>query len=124
MKLTTALSLLLLIVSQVQCQCLTENDSLQTSESANAIERLRDSRFDFALESLKKIADIETQDNIFFSPHSLHEALSVAYFGARGETETALKKALHVPDDLSKNDVQRSYTFEKDTLLKRKVSRS
>lgn len=119
----TALTLLLLVnkFSLVQSQCLTENDSPQTMRPY-AIEHLSDSRFDFALESLKKIADIETQDNIFFSPHSLYEALSVAYFGSRGETERALKKALHVPDDFTKIDVQRFYTFEKAMMLERKVS--
>lgn len=74
---------------------------------------LTDARFDFALDSLKKAALIESKDNLFFSPHSIHQALSLAYFGARGTTEGSLKRALRIPDQLSKIDVQRFYAFEK-----------
>lgn len=74
---------------------------------------LTDARYAFALDSLKKAALIESRDNIFFSPHSLHQALSLAYFGARGTTEESLKKALRIPDQLSKVDVQRYYAFER-----------
>lgn len=73
---------------------------------------LVEARFNFALESLKKVAQIESRDNVFFSPHSLHQAISLAYFGARGITETSLKSALRIPDDLSKIDVQYYYAFE------------
>ncbi|XP_033208975.1 serine protease inhibitor 88Ea-like isoform X2 [Belonocnema kinseyi] len=64
------------------------------------------------MDSLKIISEIVTQDNIFFSPHSLHQALMVVYLGARGATETSLKQALHIPTELSKVDVQRFYAFE------------
>lgn len=74
---------------------------------------LTDARFDFALDSLKKAALIETKDNLFFSPHSIHHALSLAYFGARGTTEASLKQALRIPDQLSKVDVQHYYSFER-----------
>jgi len=74
---------------------------------------LTDARFGFALDSLKQTVLIELKDNIFFSPHSIHQALSLAYFGARGTTEESLKRALHIPNELSKVDVQRSYAIEK-----------
>jgi len=74
---------------------------------------LTDARFDFALDSLKRTALIESHDNIFFSPHSIHQALSLAYFGARGTTEESLKQALHIPNELSKIDVQRYYAIER-----------
>lgn len=74
---------------------------------------MTDARFSFALDSMKKAAQHETRDNIFFSPHSIHQALSLAYFGARGTTEEALKRALRIPNELSKVDVQRYYAYER-----------
>jgi len=40
-------------------------------------------------------------------------ALSLAYFGARGTTEDSLKRALQIPNELSKIEVQRFYAIEK-----------
>lgn len=85
---------------------------------------LTDARFDFALDSLRKTALIELKDNIFFSPHSIHQALSLAYFGARGTTEANLKQALHIPNELSKLDVQRYYAIERSINQMRSVSDS
>ena len=108
-------------LASCRAQCLTGNDNpaLLRPEAAT---QLSDGRFDFAIESLKKIAEIEPTDNVFFSPHSLHEALGLAYYGSRGSTEAALKRALHVPQDFSKVDVQRFYAFEKSIDVLRKVS--
>ena len=88
----------------------------------DAAKLLSDARFDFALEALKKIADIDTENNIFFSPHSLYEALGLAYFSAQGSTEEALKKALHVPPNFSKVDAWRFYAYEKSIEAMRKVN--
>ncbi|XP_058797922.1 serine protease inhibitor 88Ea-like [Phymastichus coffea] len=118
-----ALLVLVGLVAGIQGQCLTANDN-PTTMRQDAAQKLSDARFDFALQALKKIAEIETQDNIFFSPHSLHEALALAYFGAAGSTEAALKKALHVPADFSKIDVQRFYAFEKSVEAERKMNSS
>ncbi|XP_050596665.1 serine protease inhibitor 88Ea-like isoform X1 [Bombus affinis] len=101
----------LLLVTYVSAQCLTGNDSPLTM-SAGSKKGVINSRFEFALDTLKKMSLIESRDNIFYSPHSLHQALTLAYFGARGTTEDSLKKALHLPNDLSKVDVQRYYAYE------------
>lgn len=103
---------LLFLFSSVAAQCLTGNDSPAMMKTGSR-KALVDSRFGFALDTLKKTALIETQDNVFYSPHSLHQALTMAYFGARGTTEESLRKALQIPSDLSKVDVQRFYAFEK-----------
>lgn len=76
-------------------------------------ESLTGARYAFALDSLRKAALIESRDNVFFSPHSLYEALNLVYLGARGTTEESLKKALRIPEQLSKVDVQRYYAFER-----------
>ncbi|KAL7306079.1 hypothetical protein TKK_0001535 [Trichogramma kaykai] len=112
-----------LLVIGCSSQCLTKNDSPATMRQ-DAAEILSNARFDFALESLKKISEIETQDNIFFSPHSLYEALGLAYSGAHGKTETSLRKALNIPEDFSKLDVQRFYAYEKSLELAREANSS
>lgn len=37
--------------------------------------------------------------NIFFSPYSIHSALSIAYAGARGKTEQEMAQVLHISQD-------------------------
>ncbi|XP_012537205.3 serine protease inhibitor 88Ea [Monomorium pharaonis] len=103
---------LLSAISMISAQCLT-GDDIPSTMNPMSRSLLTDARFGFALDSLRKTALIESKDNIFFSPHSIHQALSLAYFGARGTTEEALKRALHIPNDLSKVDVQRYYAIEK-----------
>ncbi|XP_053978733.1 serine protease inhibitor 88Ea-like isoform X1 [Hylaeus volcanicus] len=111
---TQALSVLpvLLLLGGVSTQCLTGNDS-PAMMNPSSKKALTDARYNFALDTMKKAATLEQQGNIFFSPHSIYQALSLAYFGARGTTEEALRKALNIPHDLSKVDVQRYYSFEK-----------
>lgn len=106
------LLLLLSLIGGIAAQCLTSNDSpsMMNPRSKMALEN---GRFQFAIEALKKAAELQTSDNIFFSPDSVHNAVTLAYFGARGETEASLKKALHIPEGLSKVDVLRYYAFEK-----------
>lgn len=92
-------------------QCLTGDDN-PSSMHQDFRQVLEQARLDFAFDTLKKIVEFEDVDNIFYSPHSLHEALTPAYFGARGQTEASLKRALHVPESYSKNYVQRFYDLE------------
>lgn len=103
---------LLLVIGEISAQCLVGNDSPMMMDPSAKMS-LTDARFNFALDSMKKVAQIETKDNIFFSPHSIHQALSLAYFGARSTTEEALKQALRIPNEFSKVDVQRYYGFER-----------
>jgi len=103
---------LLSVISMISAQCLT-GDDIPSMMDPTSRTSLTDARFGFALDSLKQTVLIELKDNIFFSPHSIHQALSLAYFGARGTTEESLKRALHIPNELSKVDVQRSYAIEK-----------
>ncbi|XP_031831149.1 serine protease inhibitor 88Ea isoform X2 [Nomia melanderi] len=100
----------LFLFSSVSAQCLTANDSPMTGNPA-AKTALPAADFHFALDTLKKMVTIEPKDNVFYSPHSLHQALSLVYFGARGNTEESLKKVLHL-QNLSKVDVQRYYAFD------------
>jgi len=113
-----------LAIGMISAQCLTGNDVPTMMDPTSKI-TVTDARIDFALDSLKKAALIESKDNIFFSPQSIHQALSLAYFGARGTTESSLKQALRIPEQLTKIDVQRYYAFEKSlNQLRFQVSNS
>ncbi|KAH0945647.1 hypothetical protein HN011_006236 [Eciton burchellii] len=112
MFLLAAVLPVLLAISKISAQCLMGNDVPSVMDPTSRT-LLTDARYAFALDSLKKTALIESRDNIFFSPHSLHHALTLAYFGARGTTAESFKKALRIPDQLSKVDMQRYYAFER-----------
>ncbi|XP_023246089.1 serine protease inhibitor 88Ea isoform X2 [Copidosoma floridanum] len=119
-----AFLILVSLVKSSHSQCLTGNDNPKVMANDTRTQ-LSGARLNFGLASLRHLADIEPEENVFFSPHSLYEALGLAYFGARGHTEASLKMALQVPDDLSKLDVARFYAFEKsEELLRKKESGS
>jgi serpin B len=50
---------------------------------------------DFAFDLYRQLASEQGGKNLFFSPHSLSEALAMTYAGARGATEKEMAKALH-----------------------------
>lgn len=50
----------------------------------------------FAVDMYHRLAD-DADGNIFFSPTSIHTALSMTYAGARGETADQMENVLHVP---------------------------
>nr|XP_050859601.1 serine protease inhibitor 88Ea-like isoform X3 [Vespula vulgaris]XP_050859602.1 serine protease inhibitor 88Ea-like isoform X3 [Vespula vulgaris]XP_050859603.1 serine protease inhibitor 88Ea-like isoform X3 [Vespula vulgaris]XP_050859605.1 serine protease inhibitor 88Ea-like isoform X3 [Vespula vulgaris] len=110
----------LTLIGGIMAQCLTGEDN-PVMMNPRSKTMLDEGRYEFAIDALKKTAEIQTSDNIFFSPDSIHSALTLAYFGARGNTEASLKKALHIPDDLSKIDVMRYYAFEKSIKQKKEV---
>jgi len=47
----------------------------------------------FALDLYRALS--QTEGNLFFSPYSISTALAMTYAGARGETETQMKRTLH-----------------------------
>ncbi|MFP3936821.1 MAG: serpin family protein [Phycisphaerae bacterium] len=50
----------------------------------------------FAVDMYHRLAD-DAEGNIFFSPTSIHTALSMTYAGARGQTADEMENVLHVP---------------------------
>jgi serpin B len=64
---------------------------------------------EFAFELYSKLRS--TEGNLFFSPYSISTALALAYCGARGETESQMATALHLPTVPGKTAVL------KDTLV-------
>lgn len=110
----------LTLIGGIAAQCLTGDDN-PVMMNPRSKTHLDEGRYEFAIDALKKTAELQTGDNIFFSPDSVNSALNLAYFGARGNTEASLKKTLHIPDDLSKVDVMRYYAFEKSIKQQKEV---
>ncbi|XP_011301085.1 serpin B3 isoform X2 [Fopius arisanus] len=104
--------LILCTITRINSQCITENDN-PTSMNPDAKNLLTAAKFKFTLDAFRKSSAIEPKDNLFFSPHSLHEALTLVYFGARGTTSESLRRALQIPQHLSKIDVQRIYSLNR-----------
>ncbi|XP_066945266.1 uncharacterized protein [Macrobrachium rosenbergii] len=76
-------------VTLVQSQCFTNNDRfnvvLQTNLSNIA---------DFGLDLLREFSAFSPEGNVIFSPYSIWSALSLAYFGSAGKTESQLRAVL------------------------------
>lgn len=80
--------------SQVECLKdvgdLTAEDSTDLSDIA-----------DFGITLFKEVFPYKETRNFFYSPYSIWNALTLAYFGAKGNTEKELRKALGVQDKIA-----------------------
>jgi serpin B len=75
------------------------NPSQPSTPSAPSIstqERVRTINTDFALSYLKELSATEGQKNIFVSPFSLMQALTMTWNGANGSTRTAMANTLRL----------------------------
>lgn len=77
------------------------------------------SHLKFSVSLLKQLEQDDPNGNIFFSPHSIYQALLLAYFGAAGETERQLKDVLGLYWAEHKTDVQHAYDKKKTELANR-----
>lgn len=71
-------------------------------------------RLKFATSLLKQLQQNNPNENIFYSPHSIYQALLLTYFGAAGESEKQLKNLLGLNLTESKSDIQHAYIMEKN----------
>ncbi len=104
---TLALAALIGLVVTLGCQPSPESPAVATTpaiadEAAPTVavppedlKALVEANNQFAIDLYKKIAEKET-GNIFFSPYSIHAALSMTYAGARGETAAQMAKVLGI----------------------------
>lgn len=53
------------------------------------------------------------KENIVYSPHSVYWTLIIAYFGAGGETEKELKRALCLDWAINKSDIENVYKLKR-----------
>ncbi|KAG4080758.1 hypothetical protein HA402_005938 [Bradysia odoriphaga] len=103
-------------------QCLTDNDSIQPFNK-DARSKLYLGEQTFTLNMLKVLQSSSPSENIFFSPYSTFHALLLAYFGAKGTTETELKNVLNLNWTSSKFDVMQAYRLE-ESLRQRRAANS
>lgn len=78
-------------------QCLTENDDNNTDEVSTDLKGITD----FGLNLFREVFPYNVSRNFFFSPYSVWNALSLAYFGAEGDTLLQLQKVLGHADKVS-----------------------
>ncbi|KAK3916935.1 Serine protease inhibitor 88Ea [Frankliniella fusca] len=90
--------------------CVDEAQQMQASPRV-ALQALSDGQRAFSVSLLRHLA-ATSEGNLFVSPHSIYQALLLAYFTAAGHTERAVKSVLQLPEDLSKLAVLHAYKFD------------
>lgn len=87
------------LVQMTVGQCLTGDDA-SGPKDPRTLWLLQRSQLDFSLNLLKAVsAATPDNDNVFFSPLSIYNALLLAYFSANTHTETSIRNALRLPAD-------------------------
>ena len=97
MQLVPLIGALLVIANTINGQCLTDNDNDPKLTGSTDLSGITG----FGLELFREIFPYNQSKNFFFSPYSIWNALSLAYFGSRGQTELELQKVLRVTDKIS-----------------------
>lgn len=120
---TTIAIFALSIITLCSGQCLSENDSIQPPNK-DARSKLYFGEQSFTLNMLKALKNSSPNENIFFSPYSTFHALLLAYFGAKGNTETELKNVLNLNWATSKFDVMQAYRLEERLRNRRAANAS
>jgi len=88
-------------------QCLTDNDSLDIPPS-NDLSPITD----FGLQLFKEVFPYNsTSSNFFFSPYSVWNALTLAYFGSGGQTEAELEEVLRLEGKVATLKMWRTLEF-------------
>lgn len=87
-------------------QCFYEEDD-QTKPISNDLSGITD----FGLTLFKELFPYKEDRNFFFSPYSIWSALTLTYFGSKGETEHQLQGALGVTNKIETLKQWRSLEF-------------
>lgn len=99
--------LLATLPRHIHPQCLTENDSLDIPPS-NDLSPITD----FGLQLFKEVFPYDsTTSNFFFSPYSIWNALTLAYFGSGGQTEAELEEVLRLEGKVATLKMWRTLEF-------------
>ncbi|XP_068212341.1 serine protease inhibitor 88Ea-like [Palaemon carinicauda] len=97
---------LLCAASSVRPQCFSEDDDLSIVPSNNL-----SSITDFGLDLFRTVFPYNSTNNFFFSPYSIWNALTLAYFGSGGNTQAELERVLRVDDKVQTLKNWRSLEF-------------
>ena len=110
MRLLLGVVVALAVVNGVWTQCMTNDDTAHNVTNNQAI--YISGSHDFAVRLFKRL-HVETEGdgrNLFFSPHSIWSALTLAFFGAEGDTHIEMAQAMGLAA-LNKVDVMRAFRF-------------
>lgn len=89
----TAVLLASCVMHFAASQCFSDNDDTSKPKSTDL-----SGITDFGLTLFKELFPYKESKNFFFSPYSIWSALTLSYFGSKGNTELQLRKALGVTD--------------------------
>lgn len=73
------------------------NELLAAEKNAAPVRIAAESSGEFAFDLYRSLCDGRADENVFFSPYSLHVSLTMALEGARGTTAEEMAKALRFP---------------------------
>ncbi|BES97286.1 Serine protease inhibitor [Nesidiocoris tenuis] len=104
--------LILIAIPAISMQCLSGDDSAVTNEPGARIALFKGQQ-QFTLNMLRQLESALPEDNVFFSPYSVYNALLLAYFASANQTEASIKETLALPPGSSKVDTMRAYGVEK-----------
>lgn len=90
-----------------RAQCLSDDDTVKSTA-----DKLYLGQRNFSVSLLDALQAATPSESLFFSPHSTYHALLMAYFGAQGETEAALRKTLRLDWATNKAEVSKAYHLE------------
>lgn len=94
-------------IGDTNAQCLTENDSLDIPSSKDLSPIT-----DFGLDLFKDIFPYNSSNsNFFFSPYSIWNALTLAYFGSGGSTQAELEEVLRLEGKVATLKLWRTLEF-------------
>ncbi|KAF0289019.1 Serine protease inhibitor 88Ea [Amphibalanus amphitrite] len=99
---------LLAAVAGGQAQCMTRDDTA-INVTNNQVVYISSSH-DFAVRLFQKLHPECQGRNLFFSPYSIWSALTLAFFGAEGDTHSEMAQAMGLTG-LNKVDVMRAFRF-------------
>lgn len=109
-------ALVLLVATSVSSQCFSKDDSSKKLDPG-ARTSLYSGQLAFTLNLFQTINSVVPDDNIFFSPFSVYQALLLAYFSTGGRTEESLKKSLEIEDSMDKMNLMTAYKVDKRSRM-------
>ncbi|XP_066945267.1 uncharacterized protein [Macrobrachium rosenbergii] len=89
--------LLLAAVRVAQPQCLTPEDDFKGATYSTDLSHI----MDFGLDLYKRLSPPSSSQNFFFSPYSIWNALTLAYFASGGNTQKELEATLKLSNKVS-----------------------
>lgn len=99
----------ILLLQGVASECFFKEQN--SSEPTTTLSTDRSEATEFGITLFKELLPQEEEKNFFFSPYSIWNALTIAYFGSKGETERQIRKILGVSNKFETLERLRSLEY-------------